>query len=243
MKLHPVVIVAGGTALLYGVGKVLARTSDDADPTEGEFWPITLFENIDNAANLISSVVTGNRRLTVAKVNAAGVVLDTPSGLVQSAATVVDRDVDTDSYSLARAIRSEASSGESESSKLYRAHVIINLANSRGLTVTQLALAHTNPDRDGHYGRQIGGAFATTQDPYVRDLELAEQARSESDSTGGAIQFSDRNAFGVQAGTTNWSNHVAQRESEGKTGGLLPGAPSTLVFWWRGFLPSNARAI
>ena len=243
MKLHPVCIVAGGAALLYGAGKLFARTSDDADPTEGEFWPITLFENIDNAANLLSSIVTGNRRLTVAKVNEAGVVLDSPGALVESASRVVGRSVDVDSYSLGRALRSEASSGESESSKLYRAHVLINLANSRGLTLTQLALSHTNPNRDGHYGRQIGGAFATTNDPYVRDLELAEQARSESDSTGGAIQFSDRNAFGVQEGTTNWSEHVAQRESEGKTGGLLPGAPSTLVFWWRGFLPSNARAI
>jgi hypothetical protein len=202
-----------------------------------------LFENIDAAANLVSSLVTGNKRLTVAKVNEAGVVIDTPDSLNAKAVSVIGRDVDVDSYSLARAIRSESSTLESDSSKLYRAHVLVNLANSRGLSLTQLALSHTNPDRDGHYGRQIGGAFATTQDPYVRDLELAEQARSESDSTGGAIQFSDRNAFGIQAGTTNWSNHVAQRESEGKTGGTLLGAPDTLVFWWRGFLPPNARAI
>lgn len=243
MKLSPVCYVLGGAAVLYGAGKLLARTSDDADPSSDQFWPITLLSNIDAAANLLSSLVTGNRRLTVAKVNEAGVVLDIPSTLVESASRVVGRDITLDSYSLARALASEAGSGESDTSKLYRAHVLINQANSRGLSLTQLALAHTNPNRDGRYGRQIGGAFATTQDPYVRDLELAEQARSESDSTGGAIQFSDRNAFGIQAGTTNWSNHVAQRESEGKTGGTLSGASNTLVFWWRGFLPANARAI
>ncbi len=240
---RPICIIAGGTVLLYAAGKVLSRTRDDADPTESEFWPLTLFENLDSAINLVSSVVTGNRRLTVAKLNQAGVVLDSPVDLASRASTTVGRDVDVDSYSLARAIVSEASSGESDTSKLYRAHVLINLSNSRGLSLTQLATAHTNPDRDGHYGRQIGGTFATTADPYVRDLELAELARSESDSTGGAIQFSDRNAFGIQAGTTDWSNHVAQRESEGKAGGTLPGSPGTLVFWWRGFLPTNARAI
>lgn len=240
--IRPICIVAGGAAVLYAGGKLLARTSDDADPTEGEFWPITLLSNIDSAVNVLSSAVTGNRRLTVARVNQAGVVLDSPDVLTQQAVRVVGRDVDRDSYSLARALRSEAGE-ESDTSKLYRAHVLINQSNGRGLTLTQLALAHTNPDRDGRYGRQIGAAFATTQDPYVRDLELAEQARSESDSTGGAIQFSDRNAFGVQAGTTNWSNHVVQRESEGKTGATLVGAPDSLVFWWRGFLPANARAI
>lgn len=241
--IRPICIVAGGAVLLYAAGKAFVRTRDDADATEGEFWPFTLFENIDAAANLLTSVVTGNRRLTVAKLNEAGVVLDDPADLVARAAAVVGREVDADSYSLARALRSESGGDESDTAKLYRAHVLINLASSRGLTLTQLALAHTNPNRDGRYGRQIGGAFATTQDPYVRELELAEKARSESDSTGGAIQFSDQLAFGIQAGTTDWRSHVAQRESEGKAGGILPGAPTTLVFWWRGFIPANARAI
>jgi len=229
-----------GGAGIYGVAKVL---EESADPSDDE-GPIQSFiTTVSTLVDLIQSQVTGDRRLTSAKKNAAGVVLDTVDDLVSAAETVVGRSIDRDAYSLARALRSEGGN-ESETSKRYRAAVILNQARSRGLSVTSLALLHTNAARNGHYGKQIGAAFATSEDPFESDLAIAESADVDNDPTGGAIQFSDKGGFsGIQEGTSTWSEHVAQRISEGKSGGTLPDARRGLVFWWRGFIPKFATPI
>jgi hypothetical protein len=228
----------GGT---YAILK-LASDRDSADANDEDESFFGLIRTVETIFDLAQSLATGDRRLTSARKNSAGVVLDSPDELVTAATELLGRPVDKDRYSLARALRSEGGN-ESDQSKGYRASVILNQAKSRGLSVTQLALLHTNPARDGHYGKQIGGAFATTQDPFESDLFVAESADPSADTTGGAIQFSDRDSFGVQEGTSNWSEHVAQRQSEGKIGAILPGARSGLVFWYRGFLPSFATRI
>lgn len=243
VKLHPICYVALGLGGAYVTLRIFSRPDDSADPFDEESLPLSLTRGISSGIDYVGAVVTGNQRLSSARKNIAGVVLDTSADLIFQAESILGRPVGSDAYTLARAVRSEGGS-ESEFSKCLRAHVLINLARQRGMTVTALGLLHTAPARNGHYGRQIGGAFSTSEDPYTSDLQVGEDALADSaDPTGGSIQFSDRSAFGVQEGTSSWQNHVASRYAEGKKGATLAGARSGLVFWYKGFLPANAKEI
>lgn len=229
------IVIVGCVFLLYALS-ALESEDEGAD----ESW----LNNLKRQLGGVMDKVLGNARLTKARVNAAGVVLDTVPELQAQASEVVGYAVSADALTLSRAIASEAGKDDTVASRLYRCHVIINLASRSGLSVTNLALKHTSTARNGHYGKQIGGAFATSKDSYAEDLTIAQLALTQrglsQDPTGGAFQFSDKHGFGVQAGTSEWEEHVAVRKGEGKTGANLPDAPKSLVFWYKGFLPGQA---
>jgi hypothetical protein len=117
-------------------------------------------------------------------------------------------------------------------------HVVCNQAATLGWGVTTTVQYHKTSSRAEHYGAQISGRVASGEDPYECDLAaaeyaLAQRARGE-DPTGGASNFVDVRAFGVQEGTGSFSELVEAWAAEGKRPGTLPDAPSSLVFFWKG---------
>ena len=199
----------------------------------------------DGIAALVD-VVDRGARLTRCTVNASGVVQETPEQLAAAAGAVVGRDVSTDANSLARMVRSEEGRA-GQLAKNYLCHVGLNQAAAAGWTVTQWAAFHTTAARSGHYGKQISGRVATIEDPYTSDLDVAEHALAERaaglDPTGGATNFVDTGAFGVQEGTRTFEDVRSEWEADGKVFGRLSDTPGHLVFAWAGSLPDVAEAL
>jgi hypothetical protein len=211
----------------------------------GLLWALLDVSPIDLAelgGGLIADLAEQGRQLTHATVDASGVVTDDPRGLVDAAGALLGRPVDPDAYALARMLRSEEGTA-GQITKVYLANVAQNQARALGWSIWELMLYHKTESRAGRFGRQISGRFATTSDPFESDLAAAEWALSNPDQTGGALNFADRRAFGVQEGSTTFTDFAASLAKEGKQPGTLPSAPDKLVFFWRGDLPDNATGV
>jgi len=173
-----------------------------------------------------------------------GVVQEDVGTLAAQASAVLGRPVANDAYALAKVCRSEEGRA-GQMTKVYLCHVMLNQA--RGGDVVATIEAHNTAARDGHFGEQISGAVSSVQDPYESDLNAAEYALAQraqgEDPTGGATNFVDKRAFGVQAGTGSFADLVARWGASGKVPGNLPDASANVVFFWAGGLPDVAEAI
>lgn len=183
-------------------------------------------------------------RLTTATVDASGIVLESADELAAQASDVLEREVTREAQALARVCRSEEGSA-GQRAKTYLCHVMLNQAGGRDIVAT--IQAHNTGSRNGHFGAQISGAVASGADPYESDLNAAEVALAEraqgDDPTGGATNFVDKRAFGVQAGTGSFDDLRARWEAGGKAAGRLPDAPDHLVFFWSGGVPDVGEAL
>ena len=173
-----------------------------------------------------------------------GVIQEVPSVLQDEATAVLGIDqADLDTYSLARMGRSEGVDGME-----YRMHVALNdLASLQAQygtgvysSVTALMIHSKNASADGHYSEQaLGKRYATTQDPYEGDYELAAKVIADNaagiDPTGGATKFVDKSSFKFQVGNTNsYEEIVSQWAASGLSPVNLPGASDNFVV----FVPS-----
>lgn len=171
-----------------------------------------------------------------------GVVTESPDDLVAQASSVVGYDVDPDLYALARMGRSEGVDGMA-----YRMHVALNdlaeLQRTYGTRVyssLSALLTHSKVARaDGHFSQQyLGKRQASSKDPYVGDLRLAEQVCDERaagvDPTGGATKFVDVDAFTSQPGADKTYDEVlAEWIADGYEPSHLPGATDNFVVFRR----------
>ena len=152
-----------------------------------------------------------------------------------------ERGVDTDVYSLGRAMQSEDSHHDA---RIGIGWAIKNHARNLHITITNLVTRNKNPshyDHDGFYGRVVPGQYcATTLSPDDDTLVDADGVMSESipDPTGGATLWDGpagqdaAHARDPIQHPNNWATQKALRESEGYTLVELPGITST-VFWRR----------
>lgn len=197
-----------------------------------------------DALPALRDVVDRGDRLSRCTLTDDGIVVESAAELVAQAVAVVGHDVNVDAYSLARMVRSEESSA-GQIAKNYLCHVMMNQADALGWGITQVIQFHTTSTRANRYGKQISGRVASASDPYEADLAVAEHSLAERaqglDPTGGATNFVDKRAFGVQAGTGSFEDLVSRWAVEGKTPGTLPDTHPALVFFWRNELPSQAE--
>lgn len=213
------------------VGAWLADSDLPVVAELGEVLP-ALYDDAFRGQQLSSGTVVG------------GVVQEDVNTLAAQASAVLGRPVATDAYALARVCRSEEGRA-GQVAKTYLCHVMLNQAGGGDVVAT--IEAHNTAARDGHFGEQISGAVSSIQDPYESDLNAAEYALAQraqgDDPTGGATNFVDKRAFGVQAGTGSFADLVARWGASGKVPGNLPDASLNLVFFWAGALPDFAEAI
>lgn len=186
------------------------------------------------------------QQLTTATVDGSGVVAESADELAAQASAVLGRPVTAEAQALARVCRSEEGRA-GQRAKTYLCHVMLNQANASGRGVVDTIEAHNTASRNGHFGAQISGAVASGADPYESDLNAAEVALAEAaqgiDPTGGATNFVDRRAFGVQAGSGSFDDLVASWGASGKAPGTLPEASANLVFFWSGAVPDGATEL
>ena len=174
------------------------------------------------------------------RLNADGVVtLDgktpaSPEGLAAGAGT------DPNRYALARVIQSEVG-GLSSAAKAAVAHAVLNEARARGVSVLALVTRQTLNGKpgpgNGYFGRQRGRYCASTQDPTLAVLALADDCASGviPDDTGGARWFDSPEAYGKQAGTANdgGAAHAQRERAAGKVAVAVPGVPLNTLRLWR----------
>lgn len=169
-------------------------------------------QTIDDAINAI----TRGTRLTHAPYDKqTGLVPGSPDDLASSCG------LDTETYSLARAISSEEGLSNN-TTKLAVGWAIYNDANKAGKSLTDLVTTN-----DGYYGIQTLVHYCSTaQDPYQGDATIAAGILNGSmaDPTGGAIQF-DRPA------QENAAKVQANRIKSGEEIVTVPGADPGLEFW------------
>lgn len=197
-----------------------------------------LFSSIDGGIDVLSDLVGSGRKLTLSSQDSDGVVEQDPEALRVDAETLLGREISADAYALARMVRSEAGAANI-TTKVRLANVAMNQARALGWSVYDVIVYHKTPARDGRYGAQISGRFASSKDPYEADLKAAEQAL-RGDITGGATNFAHQSAFGKQLGTaSNIQPFVDTMAREGKVPGYY-GTDSNLIFFWRRSVPDDA---
>lgn len=196
-----------------------------------------LFSSIDGGIDVLTDLIGSGRKLSTSHQDTNGVVTEDPDDLLVQATNVIGRTISQDAYALARMVRSEAGAADL-TTKVRLANVAMNQARALGWSVYDTITYHQTAFRDGRFGAQISGRFASSKDPYEIDLKAAEQAL-QGDITGGATNFAHRSAFGKQLGTaSNIQPFVDTMASEGKVPGYY--APdSNLVFFWRGSVPDG----
>lgn len=198
-----------------------------------------------NPLSPLVDVVARGQQLTFSTV-IDGVVQESAAQLAASAAAVLGREVSEEAIALALMARAEGGNG-GQISKIYRCHVAYNQARALGWSIVYLITYHQTSTRAGHFGEQISGRFASGRDCYENDLAAAELAQSQrnagQDPTAGALNFVDRGGFGYQTGTSSFEATVVRWAADGKVPGLLPDAPSGLVFFWHGELPDIAEPL
>lgn len=180
-------------------------------------------------ADLVA-VVTSGARLTHGTVGDDAQIVESPDELAAAASVALGRDVDVDTYSLARMLRSE---GAAEGAA--RVHVALNKAAASGITPTHL-LTRASGNGGGHYGPQFvrdprSVRWASTgHDPYAGDVDVVLSVYAERaagiDPTNGAIGYADAGAFGVQDGTGSWDDYRAKQEAAGLVADNVAGLSS-----------------
>lgn len=205
-------------------------------------------ETIANAARetvaAVADVVRRGRKLTDAPAGPDGVVPVAPERLRAEAAAALGIDLDQETYSLARMIRSEgAAAGK------VRALVCLNDAAEHGWSAHTAITYSTNPTAKGWYGEQYtpagrapGGVaskrrYASTRDPYESDVATATEAQIDHrmglDITGGAVKFVDVSSMGVQEGSGSYAELVERWSKERLRPFTLPGYSTDLVVFRR----------
>jgi len=205
----------------------------------GYLFRDVLFSSIDDGVDVLKDLVGSGKRLTVCTTDSSSIVLEEPEALLSEAVSVVGRDISPDAYALARMVRSEAGASDL-TTKVRLACVAMNQASALGWSPYDVIVYHKTAARNGRYGAQISGRFASTRDPYEIDLKAAEQAL-RGDVTNGAINFAHQSAFGKQLGTaSSIQPFVDTLAQEGKVPGYY-GSDSNLIFFWRGSVPDDAN--
>lgn len=164
---------------------------------------------------------------------------DDPDKLTYDAAEIMGRPVTKDAYAAARMVRSEEPDANDET-KRYLVHVAINDARRKGWTLFQILTFSTVAARSGYFGKQTSRRYSTRNDPYERDLLLAEEAiagHDAADPTAGAWHFYHKQLSEL-VGVASYERVVANWGKEGAYPFRLPGAPSRLYF----FGPAGDRA-
>jgi len=150
---------------------------------------------------------------------------------------------DPNVYALARTLHSEQASGPRVAREGI-AWAIVNEARHVGRSVLSLVTRAgrkvngawvPHPTGNGHFGRQNQGRYAATSrdaDEEAYEIAAGVLGGTIDDPTGGARQFDDVDAFGVQPGTqaSDADRVAADRIAAGNELVQLPGAPS-LRFW------------
>lgn len=189
----------------------------------------------------MTDLVGAGKRLSSSTRDDAGIVVEDPEELREQAATAsgLGSELTSDTYALARMVRSEAGSADL-TTKVRLACVAINQARALGWSPYDVIVYHKSGSRDGRYGSQITGRFASGSDPYEIDVKAAVLAQ-QNDITNGATNFAHQNAFGKQLGTaSSIQPFVDTLAQEGKVPGYFP-PDSNLIFFWRDSVPSGAK--
>lgn len=171
-------------------------------------------QTIDDAFNAV--VAKGSRLTNAPYDTSTGLVPGNPDDLAASCG------LDTETYSLARAIASEEEGGN-PTTKIAIGWAIKNYSDSKGYGSITTAVTTV----DGYYGIQTKvGYCSTARDPYQGDADIAAGILNGqySDPTGGAIQFDD-----FKNGPP--ANVVANRTKAGEVSEPDPGGSPTLEFW------------
>lgn len=201
--------ILGGTVAVVVVYYFVFYNSEDM----GAIGEVT--QTIDDAVN---SILRGQRLTNAPYDKSSGLVPGNPDDLANSCG------LDTETYSLARAISSEEG-GSTNGTKVAVGWAINNEANRRGITITQLVTT-----ADGDYGIQTLVHYCSTaQDPYMGDAQIAAGilGGTIADTTNGATNFdrpAGENAAAVQT----------KRLKAGMTLQSVPTASSGLEFWKNG---------
>lgn len=193
---------------------------------------------VTTVVNTVSDVIGRGDRLTYTTLDPNGMIPDDPDDLVTAASAVLGRQIDADTYALARMARSEGiAAGD------LRIHVALNdladlnTRNGYGWDAQDLITYSTDAAARGHFGQQLHRRYASTQDPYAGDVVLAEQTQAQHqagiDPTGGAVKFVDKSSFGVQAGTGSYDALVATWAPEGLQPFNVPGYSDDFVVFRR----------
>ncbi len=204
----------------------------------GWYFRDSLTSLTKSGVDIVTDFVGAGKKLTTSTRDSDGVVEQDPYELRAAAARTVGRDVSDDAYALARMVRSEAGSADLQT-KVRLANVAMNQARRLGWSVYDVIVYHKTESRNGYYGAQISGRFASSQDPYEIDLKAAEIAL-QGDTTNGATNFAHQSAFGKQLGTaSSIQPFVNTMASEGKVPGYYP-PDSNLIFFWPKNVPDGA---
>jgi hypothetical protein len=169
---------------------------------------------------------TGGRR----GLNADGYIATAPNVLLTEASEVMGYDINPEVYAMARSGRSEGVNGMEA-----RMHVFMTQAEQAGTSVWALTLKRAGYEGDGFFGIQKHRRWASSRDPYERDVLLAEKVYSEHnqgiDPTGGASRFVDKSAFGKQPGTRTYDDVLASWTAEGYEPFSYPDASNDFVLF------------
>lgn len=214
-----------------------------------QWWAVTtialyvfrdsLFSATRGVGDFMSDLVGAGRRLTVSATDNEGIVIEEPEALRLEACETLGEEVSADEYALARMVRSENGSASLET-KVRLACVAVNQARALRWSPYEVIVYHKTASRNGRYGRQISGRFASTRDPFEIDLKAARLALA-GDVTDGATNFAHQSAFGKQLGAaSSIQPFVDTMAAEGKVPGYYP-PNSDLIFFWRGSVPDGAK--
>jgi hypothetical protein len=134
----------------------------------GWYFRDLIFSSAKGGLDVVTDFVGAGDRLTVSTHDDAGVIREDPEDLRAQAEKYLGREVSEDAYALARMVRSEAGSADLVT-KVRLANVAMNQARALGWSPYQVIVFHTTGARDGRYGSQITGRFASGKDPYEID--------------------------------------------------------------------------
>ena len=187
---------------------------------------------MSDTVNKVGTVFKGPRVSQGLFIESLGIVTTTPEVLRSQASNAMGESLTNDVYALARMIRSEgAKQGE------VRAHVALNDLETLPFIHSLFGLLtySTDEKRRGLYGAQWSKAvppnypkqnarrYATIQDPFRSDVELAKRVLADRaagiDKSQGATKFIDKSGMGgVQAGSKSFESVNA----EWVKGGYIP---------------------
>ena len=188
---------------------------------------------MSDAVSKVGTVFKGPRMSQGLFLESLGIVTTSPEYLRAQASEAMGESLTNDVYALARMIRSEgAKQGE------VRAHVALNDLETLPFlhgSLFGLLTYSTDEKRRGLYGAQWSKAvppkyptqnarrYATIQDPFRSDIELAKRVLSDRaagvDKSQGATKFIDKSGMGgVQPGSKSFESV----NSEWVKGGYVP---------------------
>jgi hypothetical protein len=212
------------------------------------FWTLIILGIIliaPSAGRFVLNIATRGKRLTHTTLDDNGDCTTSIEDCVaQANATEGIDTIDDQQYSLARMFASEGES-YSTATKVAIGWVAVNVARSRGQTVTELLTADRNAHGNGKYGKQSGRWASTAFDPYEQDILIAASilAGDSTDPTNGAVHYFEETLQDelLKLGKVNSSAaqiEAAWSDETGNPGFKIAGVDSRLTF----FSPNGAPA-